>query len=79
MKPSHNYIKIVEWSEVDQCYIGSCLGLMYGGCHGDNEQEVFQELCGLVDEIIELYKKENKELPPSTPGKINEEQLVDAA
>ena len=42
MKPSDNYVKIVEWSEIDQCYIGSCLGLMYGGCHGVDEKKVFQ-------------------------------------
>ena len=60
MKPSDNYVKIVEWSEIDQCYIGSCLGLMYGGCHGVDEKKVFQELCILVDEIIELLQENNE-------------------
>ena len=45
MKDSARYVKIVEWSEEDQCYVGSAPGLIYGGCHGDNERQVFEELC----------------------------------
>ena len=33
MKDSANYVKIVEWSGADQCYVGSAPGLLYGGCH----------------------------------------------
>jgi len=55
MKPSARYVKIVEWSDEDQCYVGSCPGLFYGGCHGDDEKEVFSELCELVEEMIKLY------------------------
>jgi predicted RNase H-like HicB family nuclease len=36
---------------------------MYGGCHGDNEKEVFDELCKLVEETIEHYQSENIDLP----------------
>ena len=35
MKDSARYVKIVEWSVEDQCYVGSSPGLFYGGCHGD--------------------------------------------
>jgi predicted RNase H-like HicB family nuclease len=63
MKTNNHYPKIVEWSEEDQCYIGSCPGLMYGGCHGDNEVKVFKQLCKIVDEWIEIYKRDNLELP----------------
>lgn len=45
MKPSAQYAKIVEWSEEDQCYVGSAPGLILGGCHGDDERAVFDELC----------------------------------
>ena len=41
MKDSDRYVKIVEWSDEDQCYIGSSPGLFFGGCHGDDEQQVF--------------------------------------
>jgi len=69
MKESTRYVKIVEWSDEDQCYIGSCPGLFYGGCHGQNEQEVFGHLCQIVEETIELYKRDEKPLPPATCGK----------
>ena len=69
MKESARYVKIVEWSEKDKCYVGSCPGLIYGGCHGNDEEKVFQELCGIVEEIIELYKKDKKTLPPATSGR----------
>ena len=69
MKDTARYVKIVEWSEEDHCYVGSCPGLIYGGCHGSDEQEVFEQLCEIVDEAIELYKKDCKPLPPPTAGK----------
>lgn len=69
MKDADRYVKIVEWSEQDHCYVGSCPGLFYGGCHGPDEQEVFAELCRIVDETIELYRSEGKPLPPPTSGK----------
>jgi predicted RNase H-like HicB family nuclease len=68
MKESARYVKIVEWSEKDRCYVGSCPGLFYGGCHGQDEQEVFAELCKIVEETIELYRQDGKPLPPPTSG-----------
>jgi hypothetical protein len=32
MKDSARYVKIVEWSDEDHCYVGSAPGLIYGGC-----------------------------------------------
>lgn len=69
MKESARYVKIVEWSEEDQCFVGSCPGLFYGGCHGDDESQVFAELCEIVDDTIDLYKQEGRPLPPPTSGK----------
>ena len=63
MKEGARYAKIVEWSDVDQCFIGSCPDLFYGGCHGDDEKAVFTELCDIVEEVINLYKQEGKSLP----------------
>jgi predicted RNase H-like HicB family nuclease len=68
MKDSNRYAKIVEWSEEDQAYVGSAPGLIYGGCHGDDERVVFDELCRIVDEAIELYNEDVKPLPPPTSG-----------
>ena len=69
MKDSAKYAKIVEWSEEDQCYVGSAPGLVYGGCHGDNEKAVFEELCQIVEEAIELHRSDGKPLPPATSGR----------
>ncbi len=69
MKDSARYAKIVEWSEEDQCYVGSSPGLLYGGCHGDDEKVVFAELCLAVEEAIAIYKAQGRSLPPATSGK----------
>ncbi len=49
--------------------MGNSPGLLYGGCHGEDEKEVFSELCQIVEETIALYKKDNKPLPPPTSGR----------
>lgn len=69
MKESARYVKIVEWSDADNCYVGSSPGLVLGGCHGDDEQRVFNELCQIVEEAIALIHSEGKPLPPATSGK----------
>ena len=69
MKAGSRYIKIVEWSEEDQCYVGSCPGLFYAGCHGNDEKQVFAELCEIVDETVELYIQDGKPLPEPTCGR----------
>lgn len=69
MKESARYAKIVEWSEEDQCYVGSSPGLIYGGCHGADEKAVFEQLCIVVEEAIALYRADGKPLPPATSGR----------
>ena len=64
MKDSARYVKLVEWSDEDECYVGSAPRLIYGGCHGPDEKAVFDELCGIVEEAIALYHKDHKPLPP---------------
>jgi len=79
MKETARYVKIVEWSQEDQCFVGSCPGLFYGGCHGDNEEQVFAELCELVEEAVKTYKKEGKPLPPATCGKDYANKMLEVA
>ncbi len=79
MNDANRYVKIVEWSDVDQCYIGSCPGLFYGGCHGIDEKLVFAELCEIVDETLELYQQDNKPLPPVTAGRDYANRMLDVA
>jgi predicted RNase H-like HicB family nuclease len=79
MKESAQYAKIVEWSEEDQCYVGSSPGLVYGGGHGLDEKVVFDELCQVVEEAIALYPKDGKPLPPSTSGRDFANKMQDVA
>lgn len=69
MQESDKYLKIVEWSEEDQCYVGSVPGWIGKCCHGDDETRVYRELCRIVDEWIEIYKKEGTPLPQANSGK----------
>lgn len=69
MTPESRYLKIVEWSDEDGCFIGSCPELFYGGCHGDDEREVFDHLCEIVKETVELYERDGKALPKPLSGK----------
>ena len=69
MTESARYVKIVEWSEEDGCFIGSCPGLLHGGCHGQDEVAVFEQLCAAVNEVIELYRQDGKPLPAPTSGR----------
>ena len=79
MKDSARYVKIVEWSDEDNRYVGSSPGLLYGGCHGDDEQAVFEELCQIVEETIDLYRQDGRPLPPPTSGRDFANKLQDVA
>ncbi|MDE0315761.1 MAG: hypothetical protein OXM61_12720 [Candidatus Poribacteria bacterium] len=72
------YIKIVKWSDEDQCYIGYCPGVIGPCCHGDDEVEVYRELCEIVDEWIEIARQENEVLPSPIIGLEIEELLRSA-
>jgi hypothetical protein len=69
MKESARYIKIVEWSEGDGCYVGSAPGLIDRACRGLDERAVFAELCDSVDETIADYIAAGRPLPPPTSGR----------
>jgi len=70
MKPSARYVKIVEWSEEDRCFVGHCPGIIGPCCHGDDETEVFRELCEIVEEWVETIQAAGKPLPEPTIGQF---------
>ena len=63
IKKRHDYLKIVEWSEEDQCYVGTAPGLIIGGIHGKDQRHVFNELCDAVDESVSLLEAEGRPIP----------------
>lgn len=74
-KLSDRYLKVVEWSEKDDCYIGTCPGLFIGGVHGKDEAKTYKELCEAVDDVIKTYDEDRQPLPEATnkeySGKFN--------
>ena len=69
MSKGDRYVKLVEWSEEDACFIGSCPELFYGGCHGADAKSVFAELCEIVEEAIQLHEQDRKPLPAPMSGR----------
>lgn len=69
MKGRARFARILERSEEDRCYVGSSPCLMYGGCHGADEKRIFDELCRIVEESIELYHQDGRPFPRSTSGR----------
>lgn len=78
MSKADKYVKLVEWSDEDNCFIGSCPELFYGGCHGPDAKNVFAELCDIIDETVELYERDKKSLPQPLSGRdfVNAMQRV---
>jgi predicted HicB family RNase H-like nuclease len=76
LRQRDRYLKIVEWSEEDGCYVGTCPGLLQGGVHGADETNVYRELCDAVDECIELYERDGKPLPPATANRTYSGKFV---
>lgn len=46
------YVKIVEWSDEDGCFVGRCPELFGGGTHGTDEARVYAELCKIVVDVL---------------------------
>jgi len=65
MKVADQYIKLVEWSEEDQCYVGSSPGFIGPCCHGNDEAKVYKQLCRIVDEWVDIHQKEKLPFPES--------------
>lgn len=63
-----DYLKIVEWSDEDQCFIGSAPPLIGQCCHGDNEAAVIRELGQIVEEWIAIHEGDGRPLPEPTAG-----------
>lgn len=69
MKTSDRFLKLVEWSEEDGCYIGSAPGFLGPCCHGKDEAKVYAELCKILDEWADIYREDGVPLPDSFGNK----------
>jgi hypothetical protein len=43
-----SHAPVVYWSDEDNCYIGLCPSLFYGGVHGSNEKRVRAHLDRVI-------------------------------
>lgn len=68
MNGIEKYVKIVEWSEADQAFVGECPGVVGPCCHGSDEVEVYRELCEIVAEWLEIAERDGTPLPEPTAG-----------
>lgn len=66
---SAGILKIVEWSDEDRCFVGSAPPLIGPACHGSDETKVYQELCRIVDEWLEILEQDGAPIPPATLAK----------
>ena len=62
MRPIDRYHRWVEWSDEDHVYIGKCPDLITG-IHGDDPVRVYEELGEVVQEVIDYFRQEGRELP----------------
>ena len=76
MNQSARYIKLVEWSDEDQCVVGQCPGIIGPCCHGDDEAEVYAQLCEIVEEWLENLQRDGLPLPPPTAGRGVAERIA---
>ncbi len=60
--------KVVEWSDEDEAFVGQCPGIIGPCCHGPDEVEVFREVCEIVEEWIEIARRDGRSLPSPTAG-----------
>ena len=64
MKPEDRYHRFVRWSDEDQCYIGYCPDLYYGGCcHSEQEEQTYADLCAIVRDEIAHRLAQGEVLP----------------
>ena len=63
MKAIDQYHKWVEWCETDHVYIGKCPDLITE-IHGNDPVRLYRELCESLEDVIEHFEAEGRELPP---------------
>ena len=66
---ARRYLKVVEWSDEDHCYIGSAPPMIGQSCHGASEAAVLKQLNTIVEEWVEVFLRDGKPLPPPSAGK----------
>jgi predicted RNase H-like HicB family nuclease len=64
-----DYLKVIERSDEDNCFIGSAPPLIGQCCNGKTETEVMKQLLVIVQEWIDLYNHDGKLFPAPKGGR----------
>lgn len=56
-KEADLYKKVVYWSDEDNCFIGMCFELIYGGVHGDDVLGIFKDWTKLLKKLSKFIEK----------------------
>ena len=75
---ARRYLKIVEWSDDDKCYVGSAPPLVGQSCHGRTESEVIKQLQVIVEEWVELLLVDGPDQIPARTRLVAELALSGA-
>lgn len=62
MRPSDSYHKWIEWSDLDDTYLGRCPDVITG-IHGSDPVRLYDELCTVVDEVLTELERSHRTLP----------------
>ncbi len=62
-KIASRYLRVVEWSDEDGCFVGSAPPMIGQCCHGRDEAKVYAELCQIVEEWVAILDKDGTPLP----------------
>ena len=73
---ARRYLKLVEWSDKDGCFVGSAPPIIGPCCHGRTEAEVMAQLSVIVEEWVEVMLGDGHPLPKGTAGKKYSGQFV---
>ena len=73
---ARRYLKLVEWSDEDGCFVGSAPPIIGPCCHGRTEAGVMAQLSTIVEEWIEVMLGDGHPLPAGTTGKKYSGQFV---
>jgi predicted HicB family RNase H-like nuclease len=69
---ARDYLRVVEWSPEDHCFVGSAPPLIGRCCHGATEASVLRQLKRIVDDWIRLRDAEGVDLPaPEGSGRYS--------
>jgi predicted HicB family RNase H-like nuclease len=60
---ARDFMRVIEWSEEDGCFIGSAPPLIGRCCHGASEARVMRELARIIEEWVAIHGADKRPLP----------------